>query len=69
MIDLNGKDDKKKGRLIRLPGMMLVLAAIILIIMSKIWPLVPSTALATVAVLLAIIIATVLNFFYERRKR
>ena len=61
-------DGKKKGRVKRLGGMTAVLAAVILIILTKIYPLVPPPALATVAALLALAISALFNFFYERRK-
>jgi hypothetical protein len=62
-------DDKKKGRFKRLGGMIPVLAAVILMVLIKIYPLVPPPALATFAVLVAMVLAAVLNFLYERRKR
>jgi hypothetical protein len=65
----NGIDDKKNGRVKRLAGMTTVLAAIILIILRTIYPLVPPTAMATIAVLLAMLIAAAFNFLYERRKQ
>ena len=65
----NGTHGKKKGRFKRWGGMTLVLAAITLIVMRQIWPLVPPAALATCAVLVAILIATVIDLLYERRTR
>lgn len=64
----NDTDDKKKGRFKRLSGMTVILAAVILIALIKVYHLVPATALATFAVLLAMVISSVLNFLYERRK-
>ena len=61
-------EDTKKGRLKRLGGMTAVLAAVILIILRKIYHLVDPTALATSAVLLAMLIAAGLNYLFERRK-
>jgi hypothetical protein len=65
----DGINDKKKSRLKRMAGMTTVLAAIILIILRIIYPLVPPTAMATIAVLLSMLIAAPLNFLYERRKQ
>ncbi len=64
----NEADDKKKGRFKRLGGMTPLLAAVILMALMQIYPLVPPPALATFAVLAAIAIAAVLNFLFERRK-
>jgi putative flippase GtrA len=65
----NEPTDTRKGRFKRLGGVSLLLAAVILIILRSIYPLVPPTALATPAVLAALAIAAVFNFFYERRGR
>jgi len=69
MTSTNEADDKKKGRFKRLGGMTPVIAAVILIGLMQIYPLVPPPALATFAVLMSMAIAAALNFLYERRKR
>jgi len=68
MTSTNQSDNKKKGRFKRLGGMTPVLAAVILIVLMKIYPLVPPPALATFAVLASMAIAVALNVLYERRK-
>lgn len=63
-------DNRGKGRLQRVGGMTTVLAAVILIILNKIYPrLNEPSALATSAVLLALMIAAALNLLFERKKR
>jgi hypothetical protein len=62
-------EDRKKGRLKRLTVFTAVLAAIVLMILRALYPFVPPMALATFAILLAILITTVCNFLYERRKK
>ena len=62
-------DDNKKGRIKRLGLVFLVLAAIILSALRMIYDKTPAESLATVALLLAIALAAIFNYLYERRKR
>ena len=61
-------DDSKKGRIKRLGLGTLVLAAIILLALSMIYDKTSPESLATVALLLAMALAAVINYLYERRK-
>lgn len=59
----------KKGRFKRLTFSIPILAAVILTVICYILPKVPPASLASSAILIAIIVAFVINFFYERIKR
>lgn len=62
-------DNSKKGRIKRLGLVFLVLATIILSALHMIYPKTPPESLATVAGLLAMAMAALFNYLYERRKR
>ncbi|MEI6640134.1 MAG: hypothetical protein WCL46_10470 [Chlorobium sp.] len=61
-------DNKKTGRMKRLGLGTSLLAAIILTALSMIYDKTSPESLATVAVLLAMALAAVFNYLYERRK-
>ncbi|MEI6306337.1 MAG: hypothetical protein WCP33_05895 [Deltaproteobacteria bacterium] len=61
-------NDSKKGRIKRLGLGTAVLAAIILTALSVIYDKTPPESFATVSVLLAMALAAVFNYLYERRK-
>jgi len=61
-------NNKQTGRIKRLGGMTLVLAAIILLVLSMIYNKTSPESLATAALLLAMALAAVINYLYERRK-
>ncbi len=61
-------DESKKGRIKRLGLGTAVLAAIILTALGMIYDKTPPESLATFAVLLAMALAALFNYLYERRK-
>jgi hypothetical protein len=61
-------DESKKGRMKRLGLGTSVLAAIILSALGMIYDKTPPESLATVALLLAMALAALFNYLYERRK-
>jgi len=64
----NESKDRSKGRFKRLGVMTVALAVVILTALSRIYDKVDPASLATAALLLAMPLAAILNYFYERRK-